>query len=131
MRAAGNAERAPLVALARQRVGRPNGIGCSERHVRLLPSGRPAVNEQAADEGDYQLARLIGARVEREDEALVGPAPRRPGLDDLARTGDGVARIDRFEPLEFAEAGRGTGAAHRLAARAHRLLFPQPALHDE
>src|SRR5262249_30013933 len=92
---------------------------------------RPPVDEQAADEGEYQLARLVGPLVEGEHQPLVGPARHRARLDDLARERDGIARVDGLDPFELAEAGRRAGAADRLAARAHRLLLAQPILDDE
>src|SRR5262245_51847777 len=95
------------------------------------PSRGPAVDEQDAGEREDQLTRLVGAGVAGEHEALVGPALHRPRLDHLAGERDGVAGIDRPDPLELAEAGRRAGAADWLAARAHRFFLAHPVQHDQ
>src|SRR5262245_48905299 len=106
---------------------RTNGAGGG----RCSNLGRPAVDEQDAGEREHQLAGLVRAGIAGEHEALVGPALHRPRLDHLAGERDGVAGIDRPDPLELAEARRRAGAADRLAPRAHRFFLAHPVLHDQ
>src|SRR5262245_28880252 len=104
---------------------------CQAQRGRHVTSGRPPIDEYAADEREHQLARLVGAGVAGEKEALVGPALHRPRLDHLAGKRNRIAGVDRLQPLELAEARRRPGAADRLAPRAHRLFLAYPVLHDE
>src|SRR6267378_1824328 len=52
-----------------------------------------AFGEFGAQKGDYQLAVLIGAGIERDHQAPSGPLRRLAQLLDLAREADGVADI--------------------------------------
>src|SRR4029450_670399 len=61
--------------------------------------GRPAADEDGADEREPQLARLIGTSIAGEYEPLVGVALYRTRVDHLADERNGVAGIDRLRPL--------------------------------
>src|SRR5262245_51467928 len=65
------------------------------------------------------------------DQSPAGPRLRRPHAGDLAAIGDGVADIDRLEPFELADAGRGPERRYRLAARTRGIVFAAAQLDQE
>ena len=87
---------------------RPGMTGYSPFALSLLPPAH--LHERRAFELEHQLAVLVGAVVAAADDAPAGPRAGRALLDDLAGIGDGVADIDRLDPFQVLEAGRGADA---------------------
>src|SRR5215211_2601710 len=82
----------------------------------MVLSARAALNERRADEGIDPLAVLVGAGIEGKQQSPARPALGLALLDRLRRVGDGIADIDRLEPLELAETGGGAPNSDRFTA---------------
>src|SRR5262249_39048217 len=88
-----------------------------------------ALDEGGADERDGQIAALVRSGVAAEHEPPLGPTFGRARFHHLGCKRNRVAGIDRLEPLEIAEPGRGAEFGNRLAAGSARLVLGAPGGH--